>query len=81
MSVLSSELWIILPIPFSVRVDRTECALHFVSPAAGRGLTVSIVDNSLHFVKNFIRFVLKGLASHVYNSPTNLILFRDPRIL
>jgi len=31
-------------------------------------LTVSIVDNSLHFVKNFSRFVLKGLATHVYNS-------------
>ncbi len=26
------------------------------------------VDNSLHFVKNFSRFVLKGLATHVYNS-------------
>ena len=32
--------------------------------------TVSIVDNSLHFVKDFSRFVLKGLASHVYNSQT-----------
>src|SRR5208282_5832177 len=30
--------------------------------------SVSIVDNSLHFVKNFSRFVLKGLATHVYNS-------------
>ena len=29
----------------------------------------SIVDNSLHFVKDFSRFVLKGLATHVYNSP------------
>jgi hypothetical protein len=31
-------------------------------------LTVVIVDNSLRFVKNFSRFVLKGLATHVYNS-------------
>ena len=31
-------------------------------------LTALIVDNSLHFVKNFSRFVLKGLASHVYVS-------------
>src|SRR5208282_613507 len=30
--------------------------------------TVTIVDNSLRFVKNFSRFVLKGLATHVYNS-------------
>jgi signal transduction histidine kinase len=37
--------------------------LHFVF-----SLTVLIVDNSLHFVKNFSRFVLKGLATHVYNS-------------
>ncbi len=29
----------------------------------------SIVDNSLENVKNFSRFVLKGLATHVYNSP------------
>jgi hypothetical protein len=29
---------------------------------------VRIVDNSLHFVKDFSRFVLKGLATHVYNS-------------
>jgi hypothetical protein len=28
----------------------------------------TIVDNSLHFVKNFTRFILKGLATHVYNS-------------
>jgi hypothetical protein len=33
-----------------------------------RASTVSIVDNSLHFVKNFSRFILKGLATHVYNS-------------
>ena len=32
---------------------------------------VYIVDNSLHFVKNFSRFVLKGLATHVYNSLNN----------
>jgi hypothetical protein len=41
---------------------------HLISPAAGCRLTVFIVDNSLHFVKNFIRFILKGLATHVYNS-------------
>ena len=34
-------------------------------------LTVFIVDNSLHFVKNFSRFVLKWLATHVYNSLQN----------
>jgi hypothetical protein len=34
-----------------------------------RVLHAAIVDNSLHFVKNFSRFVLKGLATHVYNSP------------
>jgi hypothetical protein len=39
-------------------------------PRNQRGLTVSIVDNSLDFVKHFSRFVLKGLASHVYNSQT-----------
>lgn len=27
-----------------------------------------LVDNSLHFVKNFSRLVLKGLATYVYNS-------------
>jgi hypothetical protein len=27
-----------------------------------------IVDNSLAFVKNFSRFAMKGLATHVYNS-------------
>lgn len=47
-----------------------ELVLHCVLlPRNQRGLTVFIVDNSLHFVKNFSRFVLKGLASHVYNSP------------
>src|SRR5208282_339842 len=30
---------------------------------------VVIVDNSLRFVKDFSRFVLKWLATHVYNSP------------
>jgi hypothetical protein len=38
--------------------------LHFVF-----SLTASIVDNSLRKVKHFSRFVLKGLATHVYNSP------------
>ena len=38
-----------------------ECLFHNVLHAV-------IVDNSLHFVKNFSRFVLKGLATHVYNS-------------
>ena len=54
-------------VPFEVfrstrAIDDRE-GLHFVS-----SLTVSIVDNSLHFVKDFSRFVLKGLATHVYNS-------------
>ena len=54
-------------VPFEVfrsarAIDDCE-GLHFVF-----SLTVSIVDNSLHFVKNFSRFVLKGLATHVYNS-------------
>jgi hypothetical protein len=34
----------------------------------GCSLTATIVDNSLRFVKNFSRFVLKGLATNVYNS-------------
>jgi hypothetical protein len=43
--------------------------LRLVSDYAHKvSLTVFIVDNSLHFVKNFSRFVLKGLATHVYNS-------------
>src|SRR5208282_4103231 len=36
-------------------------------------LHAAMVDNSLHFVKNFSRFVLKGLASHLYNSLGNLV--------
>ena len=39
-----------------------------------RVLHAAIVDNSLHFVKNFSRFVLKGLATHVCNS----LPFRTP---
>jgi len=43
--------------------------LRLVSVYAHKGsLTVVIVDNSLHFVKDFSRFVLKWLATHVYNS-------------
>src|SRR5208282_5354645 len=45
-----------------------ECLIHNVLHAV-------IVDNSLHFVKKFSRFVLKGLATHVYNS-----LFYDPSV-
>jgi hypothetical protein len=60
-------------IDFTASVSKTSAVLvvfHSVLlPRNQRGLTVSIVDNSLHFVKNFSRFVLKWLATHVYNSP------------
>jgi len=49
--------------PDHYSVDDFDSAYHFRYP-----LTVYIVDNSLHFVKDFSRFVLKELASHVYNS-------------